>query len=144
MKKLSKMVMVTLALTMVMSVQAFAGTKINVITNGVTTYESYSSGNDRITLTEEEGQAIADLREQKREEARIKAIEYKANADAYKESIKDTPLDENLSKKQQEVLELVNQERAAEGLAPLELDTELSMIATAKCKDMNLSLATMH
>ena len=43
----------------------------------------------------------------------------------------------DFSKEQVEVLNLVNKERAAQGLKPLTLNKELSRVATLKSKDMN-------
>lgn len=43
----------------------------------------------------------------------------------------------DFSKEQVEVLNLVNKERAAQGLKPLTLNKELSRVATIKSKDMN-------
>lgn len=44
--------------------------------------------------------------------------------------------DADVSQFEQEVVDLTNQEREKEGLAPLEIDTELSKVAREKSKDM--------
>lgn len=50
--------------------------------------------------------------------------------------IKKTIADGEVSQFEQEVVDLTNQEREKEGLAPLEIDTELSEVARAKSQDM--------
>ncbi|MBQ9931068.1 MAG: serine protease [Firmicutes bacterium] len=45
-------------------------------------------------------------------------------------------LSDSLSTAEKQVAQLVNEERAAEGLAPLELNGELSAVAQAKARDM--------
>lgn len=52
------------------------------------------------------------------------------------QEVEDNVTDSDFSKEQLEVLEIVNKERASNGLKPLTLNKELSKVATVKSQDM--------
>ncbi|WP_152656767.1 CAP domain-containing protein [Oceanobacillus sp. CFH 90083] len=56
--------------------------------------------------------------------------------DAQQNAEDNQAADGEVSQFEQEVVDLTNQEREKQGLAPLELDTELSKVARAKSEDM--------
>ncbi|GIO24914.1 CAP domain-containing protein [Oceanobacillus sp. J11TS1] len=57
-------------------------------------------------------------------------------AEEAQQNKEDKQTDGDVSQFEQEVVDLTNQEREKQGLAPLELDTELSKVAREKSKDM--------
>ncbi|WP_040984626.1 CAP domain-containing protein [Oceanobacillus jeddahense] len=62
--------------------------------------------------------------------------EESGNQEEAQQNSEDNQTDGEVSQFEQEVVDLTNQEREKEGLAPLELDTELSGVAREKSKDM--------
>jgi len=58
------------------------------------------------------------------------------NQEAAQQNQENNQADGEVSQFEQEVVDLTNQEREKEGLAPLEIDTELSEVARAKSQDM--------
>ncbi|GEN89472.1 CAP domain-containing protein [Oceanobacillus sp. FSL W8-0428] len=58
------------------------------------------------------------------------------NKEEAEKNTEDQQADGDVSQFEQEVVDLTNQEREKQGLAPLELDSELSKVARAKSKDM--------
>lgn len=58
------------------------------------------------------------------------------NREADQQNQENNRADGEVSQFEQEVVDLTNQEREKEGLAPLEIDTELSEVARAKSQDM--------
>ncbi|SES90175.1 uncharacterized protein, YkwD family [Salinibacillus kushneri] len=77
-------------------------------------------------------------KEQKQEQAQEKAPEQEREQaqEQAKETENSQSQESNLSQFEQEVVDLTNQEREKQGLAPLKIDKELSKVAREKSRDM--------
>ncbi|MCT1904711.1 CAP domain-containing protein [Oceanobacillus sojae] len=82
---------------------------------------------------EAEAEAEAPAENQSSEQANK---EETGNNEEAEKNTEDQQADGDVSQFEQEVVDLTNQEREKQGLAPLELDTELSKVAREKSKDM--------
>lgn len=87
--------------------------------------------NDRYSINEQKGHGTEVKEENNVQNENVQSEEQ--NKDVEKQKDEN---DNNLHPFEQEVVELTNQEREKQGLAPLEIDSELSLVSKDKSKDM--------
>ncbi|WP_227002582.1 CAP domain-containing protein [Salicibibacter kimchii] len=87
-------------------------------------------------LLEELQESIDEAREDFEEENEPQQDEDEEEQQADDGQQKEVENDHELTNDEQEVINLTNEEREANGLSPLELDTELAEVATVKSEDM--------